>query len=230
MAIRKRIPFDEEGFDLLLQSLDEKCPGYQTELNISAAQLAALHTNAVFYHGCRLVKSQINDTKTSLTKYVDKMFSGSSKEALPVAPNLSFELPALPAKPGIEEQTKKFIEFLELQDNFSDAIGLDLGFYEEVSRENDEEKLVGEFKVGDFSGYALEINFSKKGQEALDLNYRVKGTTDWTKIRLTSSPYTLEIPPDPNGLAVTIEMQGILISKNKPVGRVSDVKTVIAHA
>jgi len=69
-----------------------------------------------------------------------------------------------------------------------------------------------------------------QGQDAFDLSYRVKGAPAWTKIRLTSSPYRLEISPDPNGLAVTLEMQGILIRKNEPVGQTSDLKTVIAHA
>ncbi len=230
MAIRKRIPKDEEEFDLLLQNLNQKSENYKVALNISDSQLGVLATNAACYHGCRLLKNQFGDTKVSLTQFVEKLFSGSPKDDMPTAPTLIFTLPALPAKPGIEEQTKKFIEHLELQDNFSDAIGLDLGFYVETGGTGDKGILLGDFKVKDFSGYALDITFSKQGQEALDFSYRVKGTPNWTKIRLTSSPYRLEITPDPNGLAVTLEMQGVLISKNKPVGQASDVKTAIAHA
>jgi hypothetical protein len=230
MAIRKRIPNTEEGFDLLLQNLNGKCEGYKTTLNISGAQLAALDTNATCYHACRLLKNQINDTKVSLTNFVEKLFSGGSKDDMPVAPNLTFVLPTLPVKPGIEEQTRKFIEYLELQDDFSDAIGLDLGFYEETGGAISSEDKTADFKVKDFSGYRLDVLFSLQGQDALDLSYRAKGAPAWTKIRLTSSPYRLEIPPDPNGLAVTLEMQGILIKKNEPVGQASDVKTVIAHA
>ena len=229
MAIRKRIPTGEDEFDLLLQNLNEKCEGYKVPLNISGAQLAALDTNATCYHACRLLKNQLNDTKVSLTKFVEKLFSGSSKDDLPVAPVLTFALPALPAKPGIEEQTKKFIEYLELQDDFTDAIGLDLGFYVETSGAGASEDKTADFKVKDFSGYRLDILFSLQGQDALRLSHRVKGATAWTIETLTSSPYTLEIAPDPNGLAVTLEMQGILIKNNKPVGQMSDVKTVIAH-
>lgn len=230
MAIRKRIPREEGEFDLLLQNLNEKCDGYKTVLNISDAQLAALETNATAYHACRLLKNQLNDTKVSFTKFVDKLFTGSSKDAAPALPNLTFTPPTLPAKSGIEQQTKKFIEYLELQDNFSDEIGLDLGFYEETGGAGEVVDKVGDFKVKDFSGYALDIIFSKQGQDAFDLKWRIKGTPDWTTVRLVSSPYRLQIPPDPNGLAITLEMQGILIRKNEPVGQSSDLKTVVAHA
>lgn len=40
----------------------------------------------------------------------------------------------------------------------------------------------------------------------------------------------MQVAPDPNGLAVTIEMQGTLIDKNQIVGNTSDVKTVVARA
>jgi hypothetical protein len=230
MTIRKRIPTDEEGYDLLLQNLNEKCPGYKTVLNISGAQLSALDTNATCYHACRLLKNQLNDTKVSLTKFIEKLFSGSSKEDLPPAPNLTFALPTLPAKPGIEEQMKKFIEYLELQDDFTDAIGLDLGFYVETGAAIGAEEKTADFKMKDFSGYRLDVLFSLQGQDALRFSYRVKGTTAWTTVTITSSPYTLEIPPDPDGLAITLEMQAILIKNNKPVGQMSDMKTAIARA
>jgi hypothetical protein len=228
--IRKKIPFDENGFDLMLQNLDAKCDGYKTALNISGAQLAVLAADAAAYHDWRLVKNQIAESKTSVTNFVKILFTGDKKDPLPMTPVINLGSPALPAKPGIETRTKEFIEYLELQDNFTDAVGLDLGFYVETSGAADPENKVGDFKVRDFSGYELDIIFSKQGADALDLSYRIKGTPAWTKIRLTSSPYRLQITPDPNGLAVTLEMQGILIRKNEPVGQTSDVKTVIAHA
>lgn len=230
MAIRKRIPENEEEFDLLLQSLDEKCPDYKTTLNISDAQLATLGINATFYHAGRLLKNQFNDTKVSLTKYLQKMFAGKLKEDVPAAPNLTFDLPTPPAKPGIEEQTKKFIDYLELQDDFSDAIGLDLGFYVETSGAVSSEDKTADFKVKDYSGYRLDVSFSLQDEDALRLSHRVKGTTEFTHLTLTKSPFELEISPDANGLAITLEMQAILIKNNKPVGQSSGVKTVIAHA
>lgn len=229
MAIKKRIPNDEEGFDLMLQNMNAKCAGYSVELNISNAQLTTLGTNATSYHECRLLKDQINDTKTSYTSFVKIIFSGDKKDPLPPTPNLTFNVPTLPAKPGIEKQTKEFIVYLESQDNFTDAIGLDLGFYEEVS-DSSPENLIGDFKVKDALDYQLIISFSLQGQDALRLSWRVKGTTAWTNITLTSSPYTLEVEADPNGLAVTLEMQAVLIKNNKPIGNTSDLKTVIARA
>lgn len=230
MAIRKRIPTDEEGFDLLLQNLNQKSENYKVALNISDSQLGVLATNAACYHGCRLLKNQLNDTKVALTQFVEKLFSGSSKNDMPSAPTLSFTLPAMPAKPGIEEQTKKFIEYIELQDDFTEEIGLDLGFYVETGASTGKEEKTADFKTKDFSGYRLDVLFSLQGQDALRFSYRVKGTTGWTHETLTSSPYALEIPPDPNGLAITLEMQAILIKNNKPVGQMSDMKTAIAHA
>jgi hypothetical protein len=228
--IRRKVPRDEESFDLMLQNMDGKCPNYKTALNISDAQLDVLKTDAAAYHDWRLVKNQIAESKVSITNFVKILFTGDKKDPLPTTPVVNIGSPALPAKPGIETRTKEFIEYLELQDNFTDAIGLDLGFYEDTSGAVDSENLIGDFKVKDLAGYKLEVAFGKKGQDALDLSWRVKGSAGWNKIRLTSSPYTLEIPPDANGLAVTIEMQGILIKKNEPVGQSSDLKTAIAHA
>jgi hypothetical protein len=181
---------------------------------------------AVSYHGWRLFKNQLNDMKTSITNVVTQLFTGDPKGVVPALPDLTLPAPPMPAKPGIEKQIEKFIGDLERHDNFTEAIGLDLGFYEETSDAGN----VGDFKVKDFMNYALDVFFSLQGQDALDLRWRIKGTVPFTTIRLTSSPYRLQIPPDANGLAVTVEMQGVLIRKNEPVGQASDLKTVIAHA
>ena len=230
MAIRKRIPENEEEYDLMLETLNEKCPNYKTVLDISGEKLAMISSCAESYHGWRLFKNQLGETKTSVTNLVKQLFEGDPKDVLPALPDFTLTAPPMPAKPGIEKQIEKFIGDLERHDNFTEAIGLDLGFYVESGGGVDKGNLVGDFKFRDFPGYEFDINFGKHGQEALDLGWRVKGTTAWTKIRLTSSPYRLVIPPDPNGLAITIEMQGILISRNKPVGQSSDIKTAIAHA
>lgn len=230
MAIRKVIPNNEDDFDLLAQNLKAKSVNFKTALNITDEMLAMLDTNAAAYHGFRLLKDQFNNTKTALTNFVEILFSGDKKDPLPPSPNLSFVMPTLPAKPGIEQQIREFIEYLEIQDNFTDAIGLELGFYVETGDSASPEELVGDFKVKDLSEYRLDIDFSLKGQDALRLDYRAKGTTAWTELTLTSSPYTLEVAPDPNGLAVTLEMRGTLVRKNKTVGNTSDTKTVVAHA
>jgi hypothetical protein len=226
----KRIPRDEEGFDLLLQSLYEKAVNYKTVLNISDEMLDRLHKNAMAYHEWRMVKVQIAASKKSVTEFVEQLFSGDKKNALPVTPIINLGTPTLPDKPGIEMQTREFIEYLELQDAFTDAIGLDFGFYVNTSDSSSPEDLTINFKVKDYSGYRLDIIFSLHEQDALDLSYRIKGAPNFTKVTATSSPYTLEVPPDPDGLAITLEMYAILIRKNKPVGQTSDVKTVIAHA
>lgn len=230
MTVRKRIPRDEESFDLMLQNMDSKCDGYRVPLNISTEQLTTLATNAASYHGWRLLKSQFSDTKTSITNFVEILFSGNKKAPLPPTPGLTFDLPPLPAKPGIEKQTNEFIEYLEMQDNFTPAIGQDLGFYEEVADVGASEEKTAEFSAQNISGYQLKITFSLQKQNALRLSYRVKGTTAWTHETLTNSPYILELEPDPNGNAVTLEMQARLIKNNKPVGNLSDLKTVIARA
>ena len=230
MAIRKVIPPDEERFDLLAQNLKAKSVNFKTTLNISDEMLAMLDTNAAAYHGLRLLKDQFNNTKTAITNFVEELFTGDKKDPLPPSPNLAFVMPTLPAKPGIEQQIREFIEYLEIQDNFTDAIGLELGFYVETGDSVSPEELVGDFKVKDLSEYRLDILFSLQGQDALRLDYRTKGTSAWTELTLTSSPYTLEVAPDPNGLAVTLEMRGTLVRKNKTVGNTSDTKTVVAHA
>ena len=194
MAVRKRIPTGEGEFDLLLAKFEcEMWRLSNPELNISAAQLATLATNAAAYHGWRLLKSQISDTKTSITNFVEFLFNGDKKDPLTPTPGLTFVVPTLPAKPGIERQTKEFIEYLEIQDNFTDAIGLDLGFYTEVGSGIAPEDRTAEFKVNDSFNYALIVSFSLQGQDALRLSYRVKGTTAWTKETLVTSPYTLEV-------------------------------------
>jgi len=230
MAIVKVIPRDEEGFELLVLKMNSKMTNWRTTLNISAEQLTALGQNAEAYQGWRLIKAQIADTKTSVTEFVRILFEGDKNDPIPAMPNLSFAVPPLPAKPGIERQIKDLIEYIELQDGFTDAIGLDLGFYVEEGDNISPEELTAKFEVDDLSAYRLEIEFSLQKQDAFRLSYRTKGGSGWTDLTLTSSPYILQITPDPNGLAVTIEMQGSLIDKNQIVGNTSDVKTVVAHA
>jgi hypothetical protein len=229
MAIRKRIPENEEEYDLMLETLAEKCPNYKTTLDISDAKLLMVSSSATAYHGWRLFKNQLSETKTSITQICKQLFEGDPKDALPALPDLTLTAPPMPGKPGIEKQIDKFIGDIERHDNFTDAVGLDLGFYIQTSDAAPEER-TGDFKTKDFAGYGTDIIFSLKGSDALDLRWRVKGETTWNKERITSSPYRLEIPPDPNGLAVTLEMQGIFIEDSKPVGNWSDIKIVVARA
>ena len=230
MPIRKRIPDSEEGFDLMLQNMNEKCTSYKAALNISDTQLATLDTNAESYHGWRLLKNQISQTKTSITEFVRIINRGNKNDPMPTTPDLVFEIPPLPAKPGIEQQTEEFILYLEMQDNFTDAMGLDLGFYENVGEGLPSDQKTAEFSVEDLLDYALKITYSRKGLKGFLIKYRIKGTNVWTNVTLSSSPYVLQITPDPDGKAITLEMQGVLIEDNKLVGLPSDVKTVIAHA
>lgn len=230
MAITKRLPKNEAGYELLAQKMNSKLTALKTTLNISTEQLANLEQIAAAYEGWRLLKEQLADTKTAVTEFVRILFKGDKNDPLPATPNLTFVIPPLTAKPGIERQLNDLIEYIEIQDNFTDAIGLDLGFYVETGDNISPEELTAEFEVDDLSAYRLEIEFSLQKQDAFRLSYRTKGGGGWTDLTLTSSPYILQITPDPNGLAVTIEMQGSLIDKNQIVGNTSDVKTVVAHA
>ncbi|MCD9188862.1 MAG: hypothetical protein LUM44_20760 [Pyrinomonadaceae bacterium] len=230
MAIRKVIPLDEEGFELLVIKMNSKLNGWKTVVNVSTDQLSNLEQLAAAYQGWRLLKAQLADTKTSITEFVRLLFEGDKNEPLPATPALTFVIPPLPAKPGIEQQLKELIEYIELQDGFTDAIGLDLGFYVETGDNLSPEELTGDFEVDDLSAYRLEIKFSLQKQDAFRLSYRTKGVSAWTELTLTSSPYILQVTPDPNGLAVTLEMKGTLIDKNQTVGNTSDTKTVVAHS
>ncbi len=228
--IRKRIPKDEEGFDLMLQNMNAKCEAYKDVLNISAAQLATLATDAVSYHDWRLVKNQFAETKVSFTEFVELLYNGDKNAPVPAIPTVSIGSPTLPTKLGIEPRTKEFIEYLEVQENFTDAMGLNLGFYENVPDPVAPGDRTAKITAQDLINYAIKILFSKQGLGGLRLSWRIKGTTTWTHETLTDSPYILQIPPDPNGQAITIELQAVLIEKNKPVGNPTDIKTVIAHA
>ncbi|HQU85457.1 MAG TPA: hypothetical protein PKY59_20110 [Pyrinomonadaceae bacterium] len=230
MTIKKVIPRYEEGMDLLAQNLNSKLPALKTTLNISDDMLETLSKNAAAYHGWRLLKDQLSNTKIAVTSFVDNLFRGDKKDPVPTKPDLTFVAPQLPQKPGIETQIKELIEYIELQDAFTDAIGLDLGFYVEEGDSASPETLVGNFKTEDLSGYRLKIIFSLQKQDAFRLGYRIKGAGGgaWTFLTLTKSPYILEITPDPNGLAVTVEMQGTLVKNNETVGHSSDPKTVVA--
>lgn len=112
-----------------LNNLDNKAPVYKTVLDITDAELASVHKDAVMFNYIINVFAEAYKTKgLDVTEFKNIMRDGPLGKPTPAMP----EAPTLPVAPaavdaGIFPRTSKFIKRLKSHGNYTVNIGKDLG-------------------------------------------------------------------------------------------------------
>lgn len=233
MAIRrKNPPRIESERRTWLNNLAAKFVQYAQQLGFNNAQILILNQIAATFGYYLDYQAAAQAFSQSVTNAKNKQWSDKDKSPVSEPPPV-FAAPAQPADffptPGDERRLDILLDDIYNADAMTDAIGLDLGIYEDTPDPISPDTLVAEFTVADMGSYKLRISFGKQGQDGLQLMWRVKGATAWNIVNLTTA-YDLQIPPDPDGNAVTVQLQAHLLKKNNPVGLLSDLKTAAAKA
>lgn len=165
--------------------------------------------------------------KQQLTKYFNDIKGNDPTlmpPATPVPPGV-LGAPADPPPPGIEFRTREIANQIKGHIAYAAADGEALGIVGPESGPEPEGTLKPDIALRTLANFELEATFSKKGNDALKLQFRHAGG-DWKSAGfLVASPGTFAIAPSVAGTAEQIEIRAIYILKNNEVGNYSDAKS-----
>lgn len=126
---------------------------------------------------------------------------------------------------GVRSRTREIAKFIKGNPGYAKADGELLGIVTATSLPPNFGQLIADFKVRTLANFDVEIVFKKQGADGIRIEFRYKGG-EWIYLTtLTSSPGVVHINPQVAGVAEQLEMRGIMIEKNQPVGNFSDTKT-----
>ena len=149
-------------------------------------------------------------------------------EGTPAPSAVVIALPAgVPAEipPGARARVRDIANFVKGNPDYVSSDGDLLGIVTTGGEAPNFGDVTADFKVKTLAAFALEVTFTKQGSDGMRFEMRKKGG-DWQFVTvLTSSPGSFTVTPTTPGQAEQVEIRGILIKKNDPVGNYSDIKT-----
>ncbi len=223
-------PVSQAERNLLLQSLKTKLANYQATFGLSDETIRQNQDDAVVYEFLIITANQLENDVAEFFGYKSTVSDGDINLPTPAYPTVS--IPALPAlaigvKAGIIPRTKALIRFIKAHPNYTTEIGDDLGINWSGGDPIAPDQLVAGLNPRSMPNDKVEISFSKQGQQAMRIQKRLKGETDFSTVaEPASSPY-LDETPSTGGNPEQREYRGILLDKNQAVGQYSPIYTVV---
>lgn len=169
--------------------------------------------------------SSANAQFDNLNEYFKTIWKATTDTPEPKVPVLT--LPAgAPAKlaAGISTRTRDVANFIKGNPLYSQTDGELLRIVSQNGEPRPPSEITAEFKLRALANFSLEVTFTRQGQDAIHIEYRRKGGAWTLATTLTSSPGVFSIDPLVAGQSEQVEVRGILLKKNLPVGNFSDIK------
>jgi hypothetical protein len=219
-------PNDEEGQRRLLLSLKTKLENYETELQLTAADITGAVTRSELFDYLINQAALLEDGKTAFNKAKEIIIDGKIGEPVPTFPKI--ELPVPPTLTvGIIKQTRKLVRRIKEAEGYTDAIGKDLGIVKPDADGGSAENIVPALANRGVAGFGIETSFLKRGMDGLRLEYRHKGGSWQLATIALSSPVIYNITPQTPGFAEQLEIRAIYMKKNATFGQYSPSYTVV---
>jgi len=224
----KPLPTTEAGWNLLFQNLKAKLPGYGSALSLTLAEIAAVVRDAENFNYLITVAQQVNDSKDAFFAFKDLLIEGDISSTIVAEPTFPTIVMPEDAMPGIKKRFRKLIQRIKTANGYTDQIGEDLGLLENVPNSIVPQDVVPELKLKALTGSRVEITFSKKGFDAMRVEFQRKGDTVWHLDGIyTRSPATSEIAPVVPGEPETRSYRGVLMENNIAVTQYSPTYTIV---
>ncbi len=137
--------------------------------------------------------------------------------------------PPTQVEPDVKSFTYALRREIVNKSNYSVADGELLGFERPVGASQPDTLITAKFTNRTLADFDLEIQFSKQGMDALRLEARRKGA-DWQRLDTLTANGSVHVNPTTPGDAEQIELRGILLRKNQPVGNYSEIQTALIAA
>ena len=224
----KRLPTTEAEWIVFMQNFVAKLASYAATLGLTPTEVSQQADDTLNYEYLVGVAQQVNDSKDSFFSFKELVFDGAITTVIP--PDPTFPVIATPksATPGIIKRIRLLVKRIKASTGFSDQIGEDLGLLENVPNSIVPQDIVPEMKLKALTGSLVEISFSKKGFDAMRVEYQRKNDTGWQLAGVfTSSPATHELPPELAGEPESRSYRGVLMEKNVAVTQYSPTYTIV---
>jgi hypothetical protein len=224
----KQFPRTEAEVNLLFQTMKNQLPGLNAQLELAAADVEFFIKQAENYQYIFNITQDISDQREAFTAWKRSIFDGDPVEPAPSAPIFPvLGLPQAPAN-GLETTAKAIIKRIKASPGYNETIGEQLGLVDTGQAGFNPDDLVASLKLTAKSASAVEIAFSKQGQDAMRVEFQRKGDTAWTLAGIyTSSPGTHDAPSVPPDEPESRLYRGILLKKNSPIGNHSPIYPIV---
>lgn len=219
-------PGDEEGQRLLLLSLKTKLENYETELGLTAADIAGAIQRSELFDYLINQAAMLEDAKVAFNQAKKTIISGEIGEPAPTLPKIELPLPPT-ITVGIIKQTRKLVRRIKEAPGYTQAIGEDLGIVRQSTGDGSTDNLVPALANRSLPNFTLETAFVKQGTDGLRIEYRHKGAGWQLATIALSSPVIYNVAPQTAGVAEQIEIRAIYMVKNSTVGQYSPSYTLV---
>ncbi|CAN5335820.1 hypothetical protein BH10ACI1_BH10ACI1_16200 [soil metagenome] len=208
------------------ENFNTQLPNLAAKYGITAGQLAAVLKDNDWIQYWVNAWNQIKQQVDQLEEFFDLTWKAALGTPEPSVPSIALP-PGLPANvmPSVRERTREIARFIKGNPVYTKADGELLGIVSTPATPPNLIGLTADFKVRTLANFDLEITFVKQGTNGIRLEIRHKGGAWMFVMGLSNSPGIIHVNPQVAGEAEQIEMRGILVEKDQPVGNYSDTKT-----
>jgi hypothetical protein len=224
----KPLPTNEAERLIFMQNCVVKLPLYAAALGLTPLEVSTQADDTLNYEYLITVPQQVNDSKDAFYSFKELVIDGAITNVIP--PDPTFPVIATPksATPGIIKRIRLLVKRIKASTGFTDQIGEDLGLLENVPNSIVPQDIVPDMKLKALTGSRVEISFSKKGFDAMRVEYQRKNDNGWQLAGVfTSSPAIHELPPELPGEPESRSYRGVLMEKNVAVTQYSPTYTIV---
>lgn len=224
----KRLPTTEAEWIALMQNIVAKLPTYESVLGLTTTEVTQQAHDSENYEYLINLSQQVTDSKDAFFAFKELVVDGEITTVIPPNPTFPTINPPRDATPGIIRRLRLLIKRIKASTGFTDQIGEDLGLLENVPNAIVPQDIVPELKLKALTNSRIEISFSKKGFDAMRVEYQRKNDTGWQLAGVfTSSPALHEQAPEVPGEPESRVYRGVLMEKNVAVTQYSPTYTIV---
>jgi hypothetical protein len=218
------LPADEPGKGAWLNNLSAKLPSYSAVLGLSAADVASVTADALFFNYCLGSVGQVAAYSQQWTAYKNAARNGNSPAlgAFPAPPVLVTPAPAMVA-PGIFGRATTLVARIKTAPGYTDSIGQALqiiGADQTVDVNSMKPVITAELDAGQ-----VDIGWTKQGMDGIEI--QVDRGAGFVFLAIDTIPgYTDTAPIPAAGQSALWKYKAIYRQGDDRVGQWSDVVSI----
>ena len=226
---RDFLPLNWAAFAVWMANFVTQLAGLQAKYSVSNDSLEALQQDNDWVQFWAPKRDVAKQQAKQMTDYVEGVRKGAL--GAPALSNPVWSLGTMPptVAPGINARIREVANFIKAQKSiYTQADGELLGIVTLEETGRPENEYVPALKLGGESNYGTEADFRLMGTDALRVEYRFEGETEWKLAAiLTSSPGVFNIVPQTAGKAEMVQIRAVFIVDNQPFGEYSPIYSIV---
>jgi hypothetical protein len=220
-------PSDAEGQAQFQENLNAQLASFAVKYGVSAATIDRVKDNAEWIRFWVNYRYEFEQQSEQLTKYYNALALGKDAGGAITAPVIT--LPGtLPdeVEPDVKSFTYALRREIVNKSNYSIADGALLGFEAPAGVSKPDSEITAEFTNKTLADFDLAIRFAKQDLDGIRLEVRRKGGA-WQFLDKLTADGSVHVSPTEPGEAEQIELRGVMLRKNQPVGNYSEIQTAL---